>query len=849
MEAEKITIHQALCGQNERREWDLLKTTLNDIEQARSIAFKTDMQDQTGSINWQPVVRGFLQDDYFLWMRTFADTSPEARTGRKFSHVLLIHKNDLPLLTSIGELNNYLPKELCKEADIRVIRHHPAATPLPIQACPFRSRFNKAIHGLHQLTTYKNTIIWVGEQDYEEAVDYFWQVLLPQERFLLNAGIYFDTGEINPAKINFITVPESVESKFLNNGYCVIRKNDSYELKEIAEQFIAGEPEAQKRISTFQQVLEIRELSRTQAERLIIGINAFEQIDTLQDFKKLISLSHTVSEFAPEADVAKTFKQQLLSKIVLLIKNVSTAELFLLKNFQIAAFKDSQAQFQNSINEWLKHHLFDVIVSKQSDFTFLFKKLEQKTKPNWWETTIEKNLSVFLSKVTTNVAETVYHWLRFYFDAFNTIQSYIQSSAESENAFFEKLPESNSKSQLVAYRQFAIKKGWWKFHAALLLQEFAFEEALTYQLKVDTLADSLNGIKQIFHKQAPERILTVSVKMGDNRLLTMCGALCKAKPELLRNIDLADTNWLTIWSNAAQSGLPVDEGISQPEKTIYELFDNICGKKIQVPSVLLAKIAESSYADVLNYGKREQLWGHLPSTVLPRFLSTTANTLLQKIGAGQTPDLSDKVLLNYIAKEGIHHFIANTPDNYKAVFSVFNAINTLSEPLLVNYIQSLHVPVDAIEASQLGKMVYERIWINCTYAIRNKTTSNNEWRFALAECYWLLDFFSIGALKFSDILSSVNIPKEQFWKGLYDVLCDLYPNMNAITTVWTNAGGKESEIPTNLSAQDAWRELLHKLEKNGCKKITTKQLLDNIYKTYADNKNFKIIYDLKDKYI
>lgn len=87
----KVIVHQSICGEVDKG-WGLIRTTLSDVNIAKDIAFKTDLQEQTSGINWSPAIRGFSEGDYFLIMKTFEDTSPEVRRGRKFSHVLMVLK-------------------------------------------------------------------------------------------------------------------------------------------------------------------------------------------------------------------------------------------------------------------------------------------------------------------------------------------------------------------------------------------------------------------------------------------------------------------------------------------------------------------------------------------------------------------------------------------------------------------------------------------------------------------------------------------------------------------------------------------------------------------------------------
>ncbi|MBL0182505.1 MAG: hypothetical protein IPP96_09470 [Chitinophagaceae bacterium] len=217
----------------------MLQTTMPDISNARTIAFATDLQDQAGGVAWKPSIRGFIQGDFFLLMKTFPDKSPDVRPGRAYSHVLLIAKKDIDSIVDISSLFKYLPNEVDKSISLAPLNFNPKEVSGITIPNGFQERFNKAIHGFKKANDFKNTIIWVGEENFEQAVLKFWQVLSASEKENLNFGIYFNVVAIPDGKLNFITTPENIESKFLNGGFCLIRRNDTQILTDISEQFLA----------------------------------------------------------------------------------------------------------------------------------------------------------------------------------------------------------------------------------------------------------------------------------------------------------------------------------------------------------------------------------------------------------------------------------------------------------------------------------------------------------------------------------------------------------------------------------------------------------------------------------
>ena len=126
---------------------------------------------------------------------------------------------------------------------------------------------------------------------------------------------------------------------------------------------------------------------------------------------------------------------------------------------------------------------------------------------------------------------------------------------------------------------------------------------------------------------------------------------------------------------------------------------------------------------------------------------------------------------------------------------------------------------------------------------------NNNWKYALAECYFLLDFFTRGGLAFSGILNTVNITTDQWWSNAEEIIIDLYPNATSLVTIWKKSGGKEADLLMNATTRNVWSDAIHNLKTNKFSEIDMCGLLKEIKKNYGENDKFKIIYSLRKNYI
>ena len=844
----EIIIHQALCGENNKA-WDLLKTTMPEIPVAKSIAFKTDLQDQPPSgILWAPSIRGFMLGDHFLLMKTYPDKSPDVRPGRVFSHVLIISKNDLPNIPVISSLLKYFPKDIDKSISIEPISFFANKKNSFEFDSNLQLRFNKAIRAFIHIHEYKNTIIWIGQGNFEDAVSRFWQMLSVTDKESINFGINFNASQIPEGKINFITTPENIESKFSNGGYCIIRKNDTLVLTELSEQLLSGDSSAIQRIDKFREAIEAKLFSRLDIEKIVKGINTFENLESINDLKKLNTLSHIVAEYSPNQNKGTDFKNKLLNRIILLVAEADAKEIPILKIFKIDSFKDGEKDLAKAISDWVERYLFSPSENKKQDLTSLLRNLDESTTANWWSKLIGGKVKTFVSRINVKNTEVILKWIQYDFDIFKNINSDIDDSKQAENWFVYQFPKNFDESNFVDLKKFAIKRSWYKLHAILLKMEYRFELALVEQLKVDIDSDYFEAIEIITNDANPNMIIDFAVSNGDNRLIKISGRVCHNDSTLLTKINVRDSNWQGIWFEAISNGNSIADGIKNPQKEIFKLFDNLvegnsCNEN------LMEEISESEFANLLDYPKMELIWLKLPISLKNKFLNRTASALLKSMSEDSTFEVpSDKILSDYIINsEAISAFLYNNRGNFKNALPVFSTFKQLPERRLKDYVSSYTGPLDVIDATQLGKLVSDRRYKSVAYVINDKTFPDNNFKYALSECNSLLGFITRGLILLYGKSSNVNITTDQWWEAFKKLSIKLYSSGPTDSKIWLQAGGEEYDLLTRGTGKELWIHALDKLRNGGCAGITIEKLLKKMIKEHTRNEELKTLKDLKSK--
>lgn len=842
----EITIHQIICGEDDKGGYGLLKSTLSDLKLAKKIAFNTDIQEQTGNYQWDSAIRGFVVDDYFLIMKTFPDRSADVRPGRVFSHVLLILKTDLNNIQNLTTILELLPDKIDKEIIIEPIPYKEENDNVTDLSSTYQGRFNKVIHGYVNAHDCSKTIIWVGVENFDIALSLLWKVLPVEEKEALNFGLNFNADAIPKGKLNFINIPENIESKFLNKGFCLVRKNENYVLKEIFEQLIAGDPKANERISNFKAIIETADLSRDAVNNIGKVLNTFENIDSTSDLKKLNTLSHVVAEYSPLKENGVSFKENLLDKICNLILTCDVSELHLIKTFKTNSFNGSERKLTHSVNKWLENHLFCEKETRSKNYSLLFEKLNG-INSNWWTENIIHQVDVFLSSIDIDKVSIVMNWLNQDISILDIIEPVIDISSESENSFTIHLRKSFNKSNFQNLVSFALRRKWLRFHARLMIFEYSFEQALSNQLLVDDNEEYFDGINEMITNISPIAVINFTINNGDNRLIQICGEYCHKDSSLLANLDVSNINCQTIWYQSILNGNNLSDGIIELQDKVYIILNSIIvGEDYNIN--LLEKISITEFGNILNYVNRDKIWKLLPKHVTTNFLNKTSTALLQKISTDTSTVIpSDQELSDFIISNGISDFLYFNRNNFKVTLPIFMTFKQLPEYIIKDYINNFKGNIDVIDATQLGKLVLQRNFKSVAHGIYQKSYLNNQFRFSLKECYSLLDFFDRTLAWAKGLISDVEISKNEWWEAFTDLCIRLYPNGPKQSKIWVSADGDESDLLTYSTGKEAWIAILRKLRNGGCDDVTPKRLIKMMQEDYKKNEELKTLKNLLDK--
>lgn len=702
----RITVHQAICGEKDKG-FALLKTTMTDLAQASKIAFKADLQETIpAGIVLQPVIRGFLFGEHFLFIKTFPDPSPDVRNGRVFSHCLIVSKDDLKHLTDLSHLSTFFLTKVDKEVTFSAIELDATikGKPLPEN---LKERFNKAIRGYIGFQENGRTIIWVNQESFEPALFRFWQLLQLSEKFELNFGINFNPSEVPKNKINFLTTASSSESKFSNSGFCVIGTTDRVELTEFSEQYLAGDPGATDRLQAFREAIGARVVTLQEIGTMAKGIPTLENLETTRDFKLVNTLSHIVAAFSPDSKNGKAFKDSLIKKVCDLSASATTTEVSILKNFKTASFANSEDALSTALKKWVSSNVLNQTVNKREDFApFIISVItEHSTKQNWWNKSISGSIKAFLLQATNEMASLVWQWVVKDPHILETLTKYIERSDTCEEHFIVSLPKVIPQAALDLIKRFAIKLEWLRLFAHLLRRGKSLEKSIIELEGIDGGKSKAAAYEIVLEGTQPADIIDLTIQHPTAHLIAVGGGLCNKSPYLLSQMDVTNPVWQDMWIAAIRHGNKFTDGVSNPQKIVHEIFDQLINGKTVRP-FLVEKVAGSEFNSILKYAQRQKLWDKLPAQASSKIITGTITEVYQSVnGKGLPANVND---IKAVLLRGNNLDLVLKELSPSVSIWLFKSLRELTESKFIDLLNMKVQSFSSADCKEIGLLINER---------------------------------------------------------------------------------------------------------------------------------------------
>lgn len=846
----KIIIHQALCGENEEERsqgFTLLKTTLEDKNLALHLSPKANMSDLPPSgIGWTSAVRGFLVEDYYLIIKTYLDTSPNVRQGRMFSHVLIINKSDIKHVQNISTLFDVFQKTLNKDLKLEIIEYKS-------QKEEIISITNREKKVAQAIVDGVKSIVWIGEDRFEEMINKIWQGLDFESRCNLHFGVQFNPSEIKFDRFNILTTPDTLRSKWYDKeGLLIVDLDEPDTSISLGAKSILGDAESIARIQNFQTELETIYPTIDQLRSWEYCIDANNKLkDKKITFPHARQLIQLICQFSPDDKKGNIYKQSLLTYLIGLLDDnkVSLDNVLSLKTLEPKAIKDSEQKLYNSLEKWCERWLFDKVINeKESLFLIIQTSLNNRTPASsWWRNSVKNTILNKLNNWKISYAEICWIWVNEYpntFEMLSTLFPKNDKQIERDLVASFTIPSNIGTNVLSDIIDFTSKKKWYMLHAVLICElHKSVSHILKMQIVVDVDTKNLEGLEYIANRFSPIDFIRESVHIEDERLWIISGRLLP-QINVVEIINYSYTNWFHIIYNAIRQGASLDTLFKYPEGFAHNMLDSILQGEL-LPDELWSITVSSKATNIYDYEQRAKAWEVIPLKYRNDFLYSTAVFYLEFEDKKIT---LEKELNDYLCNRSfLQTYFSKNNQNISAILDLFSKIDIRDETLLSNYIYGYNGTLLSDEANRLGDIIFKKTWRKCAERVYEKSNRNSSFRPILQKCHSLLSFWQRIEINISNLLATSTISEDEWWNSLIDIVSNLYPKGASDNDIWEKAGGNNSDLHYHTSGQESWQKALDGLRKGRYSNISIEKLLDEIIKKHPRNAELNKLREIKSR--
>ncbi len=726
MAENKITIHQAFYGEANRAH-SCIKQTISDPELTSFlIAFTDRPAALPPGVNLLPYLSGSAFAKYYILTKTFPD-STATRAGMVFTHVLIFKQAEI---ISIDNLQSVLSlfiestdnkKDELKEFQIEISDTNFNAT------SKHQPKYIQQV--ISAFITGMNPILFSGDiPSFSHALQQIWNSPNVLSRKTLKFRTSFTFADIE--NVNDLTIV-SIQKDFLPKwqGQNIIH-GESQEIVEItshSEALFLGYKEE----NPFHNFLV--ELNVSLAEVQSYGqyekiFNNYVSIDKVDDANILRQDVRVLSKISPSPTDGKRVKEKFIERLSALLQTKKDINLKALRNLNWSAFEDGERKGKHIVSLFIASELQN---PNQKQFQHLAELIDlsvAEEDKNWWHNSISETVDASFKKQNETSLKNIWHLIDSSEQTLKNLLSIISSVKDCESVLRNFIPEKLRVETCKILAPIVQKKNWFLLHADVLLKQHTIESSLEKQLEVEknlSLADSV-GVEYLVEKLTPEKLLEVTLKTGHKKLIEFSVGAIINNVSLLKDIDLAFSCWLDIWTSFVLKTREIFSGLTGKEQAIvFSVLDLIVNGKT-VNDILVGLIANTAFADISEYKNRSKVWGVVNHLQKEKFLAATTKSVLKNLLTGKIKsntieaEITGKITSDFF----MTNFLSENRNNIEPVLIVFSSFASLKDNFLSDYIANYKGAISEGQATKLGALVNSNKFKKTARSIYDKSKYN-----------------------------------------------------------------------------------------------------------------------------
>lgn len=841
----EIVIHTAIYGERQGAHTLLAASKGHSLPFAK-IAIHTDRPaNLPPDIKWEEYIGGFTFERYYVLTKTFPDFQA-SRAGMVFTHAFLI---DIDAAVQIDDLSVIIglfldrPDHTLAERISSIstsINNAPSSRSLLVNDMARVERL--AYHLVHQQTPAK-PVVWVGQENFNDAVCVIWSNLWPEARRQFRFRLSFAPQDVEGQSFTMLTTPSPLESRWY--GYPTVRKTETLQVVTPATAFLLGRsdgfPLRQLMDSLGADALQLIDLPKLEQCVSYLSIPADHR-----SVEKTRALARLLGYLVPNPSQGVEIKKIVLTQLVEISSQGSASDIKALRNFDVTPFLKGEEVITQAVGDWFEKSICN---SAESHEIATIIELALLAPTTVWGKEIVRILYAKILDWSLEIASSIWQWWQVAPALVDRLS--LPLTSEVEDSLTATCPYSLDETLGEHLLTKARDNLWWKLHAAVASAIYEPRKAVAIHCRYDTNVSFAEGVRVVASRIPLVVFLSVALDSSDERLHQVAGEICAANPQMLTSLDVTIPSWRSIWLHAIVAGSEPLQGVINPEQTVHGLLNEVL-QGVDVDERLLNAVAATPWGDLTTYSERVTIWRHLSVSSASIFLDTTADGWLKRLHTSPDRVLSIEEQLEEALYRGdrITKALKQRRGNFVEYgLLLFHRLPRLTEKQWmewIDWIMALPISVNPIDAIGIGKHIATRRWRAAAEQLATQVSNRERVDLisAIAECYWELSVLTRFRL-WSIGKTTLTPSWEEWWHTFTELVVELYSAGPNDSNAWRRAGGDPSIIETDVAGRVSWERALVKLRAGGGgKNLHTETLLQVIGEDYPQNPRVHLLKDV-----
>ena len=669
---------------------------------------KADLPDSAPpGATWEPFVRGWRQDDYYMVALTEADHAA-VRPGMIATRMIAVALAEAEKWDDLGalfeifhETNRVYVPEL--KIPLRPAKP-PQTVPLALLACV-----------AHNLIHEDKPAAIIGQNGFEALVAALWQKLPPELRRTFGFGFSFTPADLTVTRANIVGVPASCEARW--SGYKF--KCDANWNQPLSDSLAAFLSDAQALgFLEFLQGVGLVFHSFSDYGRYARLWNYWQKRGE-NDLEVTHALLRSLGTLLPNPDQAPNQKEEAMRIAAGLLRDSTEEDILALRSVKALSFPSNAAVLERAVCGWLKSRIQSSQVDNGAGLSKVVLALPSSQSTDW-QKWIRKGLKQEFASLSESAAQTVWSVWREE-GTLAEVGAQLPMDETAEKALVRAFPKNLPAKLYSPLEKWSVDRGWICLMARAALSHLGFVKAMNLVFNQRVVKPRTAAIELLCAAAQPSEVW-ISAFAHDDPVLVKCAvAAAKAEPALWSSANTDTNRWVVLVESAAKAEPSFLREIDATaiKARLFEAWD----KGTPVTEVICEALEKAGRLEFTGCTNRNRLWSRVPKRYLANSLSNTLRAWLKDYYSRPPakPNLEKELVeILFAPQHSDFTFLRNSPFLGLGGLMLVEAWGTERDcESWLNVLMANSTELSSDAAKRAGELVTNRHWVNMARAAKD----------------------------------------------------------------------------------------------------------------------------------